>query len=702
MTHPDQYISPRSLDNPYLDRDITPRSASSGTPRGGGVVNGSGSAPNTHRSSSGNTPRDDRFYTPRSMKGDGNSTPRTARSNSTNDTGYVDAVLANGPLGSARSAGPGVAYGNSSDDGWGTPRGGNVGVPPTGFNNQNAGYGSPRLSSLTSTLSPRQQHMLDLQYQQQYNQQQQQLQAEQNEQIRLQIEHYRMQAALANQTHTHDVYQHHNGNVQYSVQPASAMPNGNWPPQQSFATGYTYANVNSSSDSQAYYNNVGAAGGYGYNTNIEHKPEYTSEGISSQPSLTPHIQMPMFQSSFQQVAQVQVPEAYGGSSPLPYTGHQYADSKQASYTTPYNNQTLPSNQYQNQRPMSVEYVPPQQHVDWRADAKGISPGNGYAKADKSDYNSQRQASTGIPPQHSYGADAKYGHNVGVAELAYGSSQASPYHQQRPNLTTSENDFKAYNASMNNFQQSMPTGSYYPQSAAPAVQHQAYPSIVEKSSPYGSARPHIQSSVSVNSYTSGSDAYSVNGSARHQSGAAPQQWSPSSRAGHAPNYKEPTTAYSPPMQPAVNAASRGNVNNGHLSQEPAVDIEVDRELIELDQQEALDAAGLTEQDVEDIFSCARHGRVEEVEKILEKGMPVDVRDEYGNTLLTIACQNGNKRVAKACLRRAADLNARNYKGNTPLHYCYQYGYGDSLGQYLISKGANEYARNKAGKEVYDGI
>jgi ankyrin repeat protein len=66
------------------------------------------------------------------------------------------------------------------------------------------------------------------------------------------------------------------------------------------------------------------------------------------------------------------------------------------------------------------------------------------------------------------------------------------------------------------------------------------------------------------------------------------------------------------------------------------------------------------------------------------MPVDVRDEYGSTLLIIACQNGNKRVAKQVLRRGADINCRNYKGNTPLHYCYQYGYGDTLGQYLISK------------------
>lgn len=115
-----------------------------------------------------------------------------------------------------------------------------------------------------------------------------------------------------------------------------------------------------------------------------------------------------------------------------------------------------------------------------------------------------------------------------------------------------------------------------------------------------------------------------------------------------------------------------------------------------------ASGITEKDVEDIFSYARHGRCPEIENLLSAGIPVDVKDMHGNTLLTIACQNGNKRVAKAVLRRGANINARNFKGNTPLHYCYHYGYGDTLGQYLISKGADPHALNKEGIPPYSGI
>lgn len=156
-----------------------------------------------------------------------------------------------------------------------------------------------------------------------------------------------------------------------------------------------------------------------------------------------------------------------------------------------------------------------------------------------------------------------------------------------------------------------------------------------------------------------------------------------------------------------------------------DIEEEEEYVALD----LAAAGLSEKDVEDVFSYARHGRCEEMERLFSKGLPVDVRDAYGSTVLIIACQNGNKRVAKAVLRRGANINARNHKGNTPLHYCYHCkfygpviffftvflifillfavfgvadGYGDSLGQYLISKGADADARNNAGKTIEQGI
>jgi len=57
-------------------------------------------------------------------------------------------------------------------------------------------------------------------------------------------------------------------------------------------------------------------------------------------------------------------------------------------------------------------------------------------------------------------------------------------------------------------------------------------------------------------------------------------------------------------------------------------------------------------------------------------------------------HGKKRVAKAVLRRGADLNAQNKQGNTCLHYCFAYGYSE-LGEYLKSKGACDDIPNNDG-------
>ena len=70
--------------------------------------------------------------------------------------------------------------------------------------------------------------------------------------------------------------------------------------------------------------------------------------------------------------------------------------------------------------------------------------------------------------------------------------------------------------------------------------------------------------------------------------------------------------------------------------------------------------MDDKDVEDIFSYARHNRVEDVEGLLDQGVPVNVRDQYGNTILGISCQNGHKRIMKCALRRGADIDSCNYK------------------------------------------
>lgn len=70
-------------------------------------------------------------------------------------------------------------------------------------------------------------------------------------------------------------------------------------------------------------------------------------------------------------------------------------------------------------------------------------------------------------------------------------------------------------------------------------------------------------------------------------------------------------------------------------------------------------GFDEEDLADVFSYARHNRTKDLERLLdESGIPANVRDPHGNTILIVACQNGLKRIAKLALRRGADINARN--------------------------------------------
>lgn len=93
-------------------------------------------------------------------------------------------------------------------------------------------------------------------------------------------------------------------------------------------------------------------------------------------------------------------------------------------------------------------------------------------------------------------------------------------------------------------------------------------------------------------------------------------------------------------------------------------------------------------------------MKEVEMLLQQGVPIDARDEFGNTILCIACQNGNKNMIKLALRHGADMNICNFKGNTPLHFCFRYGYAKTLGRYLMQKGADASLRNINGELCTD--
>eukprot|EP01084_Bolivina_argentea_P187142 322424_1 len=103
----------------------------------------------------------------------------------------------------------------------------------------------------------------------------------------------------------------------------------------------------------------------------------------------------------------------------------------------------------------------------------------------------------------------------------------------------------------------------------------------------------------------------------------------------------------------------------------------------------------------LFRCTRHGRYKEVRNMLEKGINPNTIDEYGNTILLVAAQNGSKRLVKTALRYNANIDHQNHRGNTAAHYAFAYGY-KLLGEYILSKGADDRVKNEFGLTCYEGI
>jgi hypothetical protein len=123
-----------------------------------------------------------------------------------------------------------------------------------------------------------------------------------------------------------------------------------------------------------------------------------------------------------------------------------------------------------------------------------------------------------------------------------------------------------------------------------------------------------------------------------------------------------------------------------------------------QQEIAAQENKMAQDFADLCSFVRHGKYKEVEEKMNEPdwtLPIDYPDAVGNTLLMVACQNGNKRIAKLCLRRGSELNKQNINGQSCLHYAFGYGFED-LGEYLIDKGADDSLKNADNLTCYEGL
>lgn len=82
-------------------------------------------------------------------------------------------------------------------------------------------------------------------------------------------------------------------------------------------------------------------------------------------------------------------------------------------------------------------------------------------------------------------------------------------------------------------------------------------------------------------------------------------------------------------------------------------------------------------------AAKSSNIAQMEDALEEDIPINTSDQFGNSLLLLAAQQGSMRMVKFLLRRGANMNFQNLTGNTAMHYCHAYS-AHALGHYLKSK------------------
>ncbi len=66
-----------------------------------------------------------------------------------------------------------------------------------------------------------------------------------------------------------------------------------------------------------------------------------------------------------------------------------------------------------------------------------------------------------------------------------------------------------------------------------------------------------------------------------------------------------------------------------------------------------------------FDVARHGDAPRLASYIEHGLPVDLADPNGNTLVMLAAYHGRDDVVALLIERGADVNRLNDAGQSPL-------------------------------------
>lgn len=99
-----------------------------------------------------------------------------------------------------------------------------------------------------------------------------------------------------------------------------------------------------------------------------------------------------------------------------------------------------------------------------------------------------------------------------------------------------------------------------------------------------------------------------------------------------------------------------------------------------------------------FDYARNDEAEELAKMLNAGLSVNLKTHKGDTLLMIASYNGSINTTKMLLERGARVDERNNRGQTPLAGACFKGHLEIV-KMLVEFGADINANNGMGATPY---
>lgn len=88
----------------------------------------------------------------------------------------------------------------------------------------------------------------------------------------------------------------------------------------------------------------------------------------------------------------------------------------------------------------------------------------------------------------------------------------------------------------------------------------------------------------------------------------------------------------------------------------------------------------------LFDDARGGDTALVTSAIDQGVPVDLTDAKGNTLLMLAAYHGHSALVEALVQRGSDVDRQNDRGQTPIAGAVFKRYDDVIAA-LVSAGAN---------------